>query len=471
MLSDLFVKFSYGITLISIVLNLYIFTYPSLNAGNCSWVLPNKDEIVDSLPIYSQKLLAVPYVGDLYDQLIVHLSQRDKEKTEAGGSPKDVRLLLVGDPQIKGNWPSTPYISRFDTYGNDYYIGHIYNVMKQRLKPTHVSIMGDLFSSQWILDREYFNRSRRYIKRLFNRPHEHSADILDFINNNDLCEWTAFMDWFQQQHALGAFEFGYEDVYDWTDSGLIDEPLFINISGNHDIGNGDITYQHMARFFKIMGKDNYYIEYDLKTDHPWRIVVLNSLTIDGPFVEPLFLDYTSSFIDHLEKRDFNGSTILLTHVPFYKPEGLCVDEHLVEYFHEGNSKLEYMWGKIKSENHIQEESTQRILNAIFQNDKPGIILTGHDHEGCESVYDKIDGQWTASKESTPGEHHHIKEIVVRSIMGEFGGNAGIMTGHFNGSEWEYHYNVCPFIVQHVWWLTKVASVLTILTNTICFLFK
>lgn len=455
-------------TLVSLVMNLYIFTYPSLNAGACSWHLPHRELIQDSLPIYSQKLLNVPYIGDLYNQLLLKLKDTDLEVTLNKGGPRDVRLMLIGDPQIKGNWPSTPYITRLDTFGNDYYIGHIYNVMKNRLNPTHISVMGDLFSSQWILDREFFNRTRRYIKRLFPRPKEHVGDLLEFIDKNDECDWVSFLEWFQSTMENKGFDFAYKDVYDWTSANLTNEPLFINISGNHDIGNGDVTYQHMARFFKLMGKDNYYIEYDVETDHPWRIVVLNSLAIDGPFVEPLFLRYTWSFIEHLDQRPFNGSTILLTHVPFYKPAGLCVDEPLVEYFNEENTRADYMIGNIKSENHIQEGPTQQILNTIFKNGKPGVVLTGHDHEGCESFYNKIGDQWVPSKQAESDTY--IKEIVVRSIMGEFGGNVGLMTGHFNGEEWEYDYSVCPFIIQHVWWLTKVVSIVTLLLNAICILF-
>ncbi|ODV94944.1 hypothetical protein PACTADRAFT_3831 [Pachysolen tannophilus NRRL Y-2460] len=468
-----FRKLTSFLTAVAIILNFYIYTYPSFNSDKCSWYLPNKEEAEATLSPFQKKLIAVPYIGDLFDQYFVGTSGIDKELTlKNGKSPQDIRMLLFGDPQIKGNWPSTPYITRLDTFGNDYYLGHIYNTMKRRLKPTHISVMGDLFSSQWILDREFFNRSKRYMTRLFPRPKEHTGDLLEFITENDGCNWSEFMNWFQATLDSDSFQFGYEDVNDWTSANLIDEPLFINISGNHDIGNGDATYQHMARFIKIMGKDNFFIEYALRTDHPWRIVVLNSLAVDGPFIEQKFIDYTWSFVNKLKERPFNGSTILLTHVPFYKEEGICADAPFVEYFNESNSKIDYMFGKIKSENHLQYQSSQDILNAIFQNDKSGIILTGHDHEGCESIYNKLDnGTWVASKKIESNKY--VKEIVVRSMMGEFGGNSGLMTAHFNkeAQDWEFHYTLCPFTVQHVWWVTKVTTILSILFNSICFLFN
>ncbi|ODV87553.1 hypothetical protein CANARDRAFT_6080 [[Candida] arabinofermentans NRRL YB-2248] len=462
------------ITLITILLNLYIYTYPSLDCDHCKWKYTYKD--VDSLSSIESKLINIPYIGDLYETYFI------KETHRGGhGTPSDIRLLAIGDPQINGNWPSTPYIKRLDNFGNDYYLGHIYRLMKPRLDPTIVVGMGDLFSSQWIGDSEFYNRTKRYMTRLFPRPLQQTYAELEFIADHKDIDWKTHYDWFRNNLEDGFFQkpdyYHYSDIKDWTSANLTNEPLFINITGNHDIGYGDTTYQHMARWRKLFGKDNYWIEYDNDTKHPWRIVVLNGLAVDGPLLQPEFQKYTWQFIEVLKNREYHGSTILLTHIPMYKREGLCVDGPRVDYYNKDNCHEggEYRIGLLKSENHLQYETSQAILNAVFKDSKSGIILTGHDHEGCENYYnfhernnneDEPSGEWIASKDVETGKY--IKEVTVRSIMGDYDGSLGLMTGHFNNDSesWEFDYTLCPFIVQHVWWAAQIGILSTILLQSI-----
>jgi hypothetical protein len=58
-------------------------------------------------------------------------------------------------------------IGQIDLFGNDLYFRHIYTsfVSPNSLfspKPTHVIVLGDLFSSQWIKDMEFKKRVERY---------------------------------------------------------------------------------------------------------------------------------------------------------------------------------------------------------------------------------------------------------------------------------------------------------------------
>ncbi|KAH3666496.1 hypothetical protein OGAPHI_003492 [Ogataea philodendri] len=462
-----FSKLTWLVTLATFVVNVYIYTYPSLNADQCSWHYTYEDEPSG----LGKRVLDIPYVGDLYKRYFVE--ELDANKPD----PRDIRIMSFGDPQINGNWPSTPYIKRLDNFGNDHYLGHIYRVMKGRLNPTHVVGLGDLFSSQWIADSEFYNRTRRYMTRLFPRPAEQTFLELDFIAEHKDIDWVTHMNWFQKSLEEGLFRnpdfYHYENIRDWTSANLTDEPLMVNVSGNHDIGYGDTTYQHMARWRKLFGKDNFWIEYDNDTDHPWRIVVLNSLAVDGPLLQPEFKDYTWQFIETLDQKEYHGSTILLTHIPMYKPAGLCVDGPLVELFNEKNCHPggEYRIGLLKSENHLQHETSQRIMNAAFKGNYSGIIVTGHDHEGCENYYNfNFDsGIWEASKSIDSPKY--IKEATVRSMMGDFGGNTGLITGHFNNDSksWEFEYRLCPFIVQHVWWVAQAGIILTVLLQSVNFL--
>lgn len=454
------------VSTVAILLNIYIYTYPSITPEKCSWDFQKPIQNFAENE-YLTKLKKTPYIGDLIQQYILKPIYKKPEID-------DLKILAFGDPQIKGNWPSTPYIKRLDTFGNDYYLGHIYNVMKKRLQPTHVAVLGDLFSSQWIGDSEFFNRTRRYVTRLYDQPDEHRKYVLDFINENEQVDWVKFLDE-KKAKKINDLEFGYNDVYDWNTPNYIkkfdNEPLFLNVSGNHDIGySGDATWQHMARYFKLFGKDNFWIEYNRDTPYAYRFVVLNSLLLEGPALQPEFIDYTWEFLYQLFERKFKGSTILLTHVPFYKEEGLCVDGPYIDYYGQ-DAREPYKIGKLRSQNHLSYDTTQRVLNLIFD-EEPGIILTGHDHEGCETYYNKntTTAEWVASKTKT--SNVNIKEVTVRAMMGEYGGNSGLMTGHFNtnSQEWEFSFSLCPFIIQHVWWVTKVVSIISALLFSTVFIF-
>lgn len=438
---------------IAFALNLYIYTYPSLNPQACSWK--------DAPPTR----IDIPWLGDLIETHILDKFAPRPDPLES------IRLLAIGDPQINGNWPKTPYIKRFDNYGNDYYLGHIYDVMKKRLHPTHVAVLGDLFLSQWISDSEFYNRTRRYLTRLYPQPENHTKEIFEVLDRHENLDWNAYLNHIKSISPNEAFDYHFENTYDWIDPSVStyqDEPLFINLTGNHDVGySGDATWQHMTRWARLFGKDNFYIEYHRGTPRAYRLVVLNLLFLEGPALQPEFLEYTYHFLEKLEARKFEGQTILLTHIPFYKKEGLCVDGPKHIYYTEETLKREpYKLGNLRAQNHLSYDVSQRVLDAVFGNsDKPGIILTGHDHEGCYNVYDKNPetGEWVAA----PDKKHHgsaqtnyVQEVTVRAVMGEYGGNMGLMTGTFNkyAEEWEYHYSACPFIVQHVWWATKVILV-------------
>lgn len=388
-------------------------------------------------------------------------------------------MLTFGDPQINGNWPMTPYIKRLDNYGNDHYLGHIYKTMKRRLRPSHVAVMGDQFSSQWIADSEFYNRTYRFVERLFPRDPEYKQTAVNTWQEHKDYDWQKWMndelniDW--DDRFLSRV---YNDMYDWyhpeRKSPNFDNPLFINLTGNHDVGySGDATWQHMARFHLLFGQNNYVIHYNKGTPQEWRIVVLDSLTLEGPALQEEFRGFTWSFLDKLKNTndDFHGSTILFTHIPSFKKEGLCADgpEHI---YYIDNKNEPYKNGLLRSQNHLLNETTQQVLNIVFPNpDKEGLILTGHDHVGCDSWYSYVDDQWVASKEKQPSSRSHIREVVVRAMMGDFDGQTGLVTGHFdtNSSTWHFNFLYCSFTVQHLWWALKLLLFLGILTNSLVFL--
>ena len=104
----------------------------------------------------------------------------------------------------------------------------------------------------------------------------------------------------------------------------------------------------------------------------------------------------------------------------------------------------------------------------------GIIIDGHDHEGCD-VYHHVSStgsdeprKWNVSrwqdsetlfKAPIPG----IREVTVRSMMGDFGGNAGLLSAWFDygAGEWRFAYSTCSVGAQQIWWAVHVMLLLTI----------
>ncbi|QPG74836.1 hypothetical protein FOA43_002172 [Brettanomyces nanus] len=416
------------------------------------------------------KAFSAPYISDLYRYYL---------NSDLLPNPADIRILAIGDPQIDGAWPNTTPRKRLDIFGNDYYLGHIYSVMKRRLQPSVVTVLGDLISCNWVSDSEYFNRTERYANRLFPRPDSvrpDSPSAIDLLERRGIRNQSSYEKWFHNALKSNIFDdsyFGYEDLNSWSNDSS--EPLFINTTGNHDIGySGEMTYDNIYRWNKFYGKDNFWIEYAKNTSHPWRIVVLNSLMLDGPAKHNDFVEANWNFVRTVSNRQFNGSTILVTHVPLFKPAGVCSDPPQTQFFTKENSAA-YDWNKIgnlKSQNLLSYETSQKVLDALFRNNQPGIILNGHNHEGCLSYYSRDQsGEWIVSKDRPINDTgSYIREVTVRSIMGDYDGSTGIVTGHFDNNKkiWRFEYSVCPFVVQHVWWASKVTLLISILLQSIAF---
>lgn len=141
--------------------------------------------------------------------------------------------------------------------------------------PTHVSILGDLFSSQWIDDTEFDVRVARY-RSIFPDPSLSSSGSV-----------------------AGAVGAGVESSV----------PVMINITGNHDIGYGyDISQDRVERWEQVFGKSNFISSVDIPTaavvgrendtdsrrtqssngsdsdgsSRRLHLVVLNTMLLDGP---------------------------------------------------------------------------------------------------------------------------------------------------------------------------------------------
>lgn len=359
------------------------------------------------------------------------------------------------------------YRKRLDLLGNDYYLAHIYRTLVRDLDPTHVVVLGDLIGSQWINDDEFERRSWRYWQRVFKDGHKVKGEF-----------------------TTGGRVFSMTDDKTW-------ERRIINVAGNHDIGySSDITRDRIDRFERAYGKVNWDVTFTYPNAHgansangtlpSLRLVILNDMNLDGPALDASIQSEAYDFLTKLvddDVGDTTSATILLTHIPLHKDDGVCVDGQLFEYGRTG----------LREQNHLSTSSSAAILEGLFglcrgdgkraaARGQNGVILNGHDHEGCDVYHslsryidpetprpakDDNPTEWTARRyseaahliedESMPG----IREITVRSMMGSYGGNAGLLTGWYDAvGKWQFSYDTCALGVQHWWWAVHVLDLVT-----------
>ncbi|KAH8596635.1 hypothetical protein B0O99DRAFT_619501 [Bisporella sp. PMI_857] len=367
------------------------------------------------------------------------------------------------------------YRKRVDHVGNDYYLGHIYRTMHWWTDPTHVTVLGDLVGSQWINDKEFESRGWRYWNRVF-RGGERVPDELTSAPSQEV----------QNLRFLG------DDAAAW-------KKRIINVAGNHDIGYaGDLTSDRLERFERVFGKPNYEMRFQLpinstlvKTEDSveggeerpvpeLRIVVLNDMNLDTPVGVKELQDETYQFLNGIitTSKDVTRPahfTLVLTHIPLYKDAGICVDGPFFDFF------SDYFNNGVKEQNHLSRDASKGILEGIFGMSgdsytagqgfgRYGTVLNGHDHEGCD-IYHYInqssppERRWEATRWKdaqtsdlldTPGIPG-IRETTVRSMMGDFAGNAGLMSLWFDEETWDWRYEFanCGLGTQHIWWTVHV----------------
>ena len=119
----------------------------------------------------------------------------------------------------------------------------------------------------------------------------------------------------------------------------------------------------------------------------------------------------------------------------------------------------------------------------------GLILNGHDHEGCDVWHhashvqddENEEGQrartvWHATPwaSTTPDRRVNetgLREVTLRSMMGDYGGNAGLLSAWFDfeSASWKYDIQMCRLGVQHIWWVIHLLDIVTLSLGATFFL--
>lgn len=378
---------------------------------------------------------------------------------------------------------------RIDHFGNDLYLALVYRAIHWWTKPTHVTVLGDLVGSQWIDDKEFAIRGDRFWNTVFAGSEKVPEDVMvEPAPEYDLAGFIGT----QPTNETEAWE-----------------RRLINVAGNHDIGYaGDLTVERLARFEKMFGKANYELRFEMpvsemaaqttysdsnqNTDRllpELRIVIINNMNLDTPARSPELQDATYRFINQVITTstavEYKGHfTILLTHIPLYKPEGVCVDPPFFDFWDVDHG------GGVKEQNQLSGDASRGFLEGIFGmsgdtsapgtgRGRPGVILNGHDHEGCDTFHyvnqtqgeSRDDRPWEVrrwrqarhegipSAAGIPG----IREITVRSIMGMFGGYTGLLSAWFDEEtwEWQFEYATCHMGTHNIWWTVHAVDIIVL----------
>ncbi|KAH8681828.1 hypothetical protein BX600DRAFT_478845 [Xylariales sp. PMI_506] len=380
---------------------------------------------------------------------------------------------------------------RIDLFGNDFYLAHIYRTLNWWTKPSHITVLGDLLGSQWISDEEFERRSWRF----WNRAFYGAERVPDELATYPASEYDV-------TGTLGD---------DNSPNGTAWRRRLINIAGNHDIGYaGDLTMERLERFERDFGLAAYELRFELPILDPavnasimnpdtnpdslllspeLRIVVINDMNLDTPALTPELQDHTYAFVNDVINTatavEFLGHfTIVLTHIPLFKVPGVCVDAPFFD-FHSSEEG-----GGVKEQNQLSLDASKGFLEGIFglhgDSNAPGnglgrrgVILNGHDHEGCDIYHfinqtqgeELADREWeskrwhVAKAEGIPSRAGHpgLREITVRSMMGGFGGNAGLLSVWFDETTWEWRFEFanCALGRQYLWWFVHIIDLIAV----------
>ncbi|KAH8734334.1 hypothetical protein BGZ61DRAFT_442405 [Ilyonectria robusta] len=378
---------------------------------------------------------------------------------------------------------------RFDLFGNDFYLAHIYRTLHWWSVPTHVTVLGDLLGSQWIDDAEFKRRSRRFWDRSFKGAERLPDELAKFPT---------------KEYTLSGMLDGSEEEKVWA-------KRLLNVVGNHDVGYaGDLTEERLERFEREFGKVNYELRFELpvtaekqatiydadsnpdssRVSPELRIVVVNDMNLDTPANSSVLQDSTYNFINNVIQTsssvNYQGHfTIILTHIPLYKEAGICVDAPFFDFYSQSEGS------GLKEQNQLSADASKGFLEGMWGmsarttaagggRGRPGVMLNGHDHEGCDTYHfinqtngtDPADRSWEVARwadaqakgifgsEGIPGR----REITVRSMMGDFGGNAGLLSLWFDHEawEWRFEYAECPLGTQHFWWFVHIVDFIVLL---------
>jgi hypothetical protein len=399
------------------------------------------------------------------------------------------------------------YRKRLDHIGNDYYLGHIYRTLHWWTDPTHVTVLGDLVGSQWIDDAEFEHRGWRYWNRVFrggirvseevaSQPAEDFQDTI--ILGEDAPAWKKRIINVAGNHDIGyAGDLSPERMARFTRVfGKANYELRFQLPVNSTtVANSEEKVVEAKAEGQTEGQAEGQAEGEAEAeageqeDKPipeLRIILLNDMNLDTPAGSKELQDETYDFLNQVITTSHDVTrpahfTLVLTHIPMYKQSGICIDGPFFDFF---DGEFE---NGVKEQNHLSADASKGFLEGIFGMSgdawvpgygfgRNGLVLNGHDHEGCD-VYHFINQSepperyWKAARWADAEAGGYVdevgvvglREVTVRSMMGAFGGNAGLLSLWFDEETWDWRFEFvnCKLGTQHIWWVVHVLDLITL----------
>lgn len=263
---------------------------------------------------------------------------------EHQGASDRTNVLLIADPQLidRHTYPTrNEFLLKLSQHTVDVYIHKNYKSILNNLKPDYVFFLGDYLDNGRSSTDEYFYNQLARFNRIFLRE-------------------------------------------DYT----LNENIFVNVAGNHDIGWADgVKLKARARFMETFGNPNSIVRIK-EVD----FIALDTISLSSS-VNNIHEDARRFLDDNFNDDKKMNPRVLLTHVPLHRNVETqnCGPLRENPIFHLGGG---YQY-KLALEPVISLELLKRV--------KPDIIFSGDDHDYCDITHPGT------------GKRPPSREITVKSI--------------------------------------------------------
>ncbi|CAH9076975.1 unnamed protein product [Cuscuta europaea] len=151
------------------------------------------------------------------------------------------------------------------------------------------------------------------------------------------------------------------------------------LPGNHDVGYAAFhprMPEVIRRYEKVFGMRNYH----------FRLGKINFISVDAQTLDgqPQGKETaaTLDFVKDVSTNVSSSPTVLLTHIPLYRPDGTSCGPYRSSPIINQRINRADLDKEILYQNYITEEQTNFLLELI----KPALILSGHDHDQCTVMH-------------------------------------------------------------------------------------
>lgn len=282
----------------------------------------------------------ISFVFVIYAEWIYPAKAFDQCMWPLGSTAKHV--ALIADPQIvdANSYPGRHRILLWFTQKiTDRFMARNYRLLHKKLRPDAIFFLGDLLEGgrEWE-DKEWYPEVERF-KRIF--------------------------------------------------APAPNVPNFWNLPGNHDVGSAsDIIPYTMERFRKNFGEPN-----QVRTIGEHSIVTLDTNALMNDKRESIYKPARDFLEDLKAKQSEYDPMIVLSHIPFYRPEGSYCG------FEREGRPLSWTKGH-QYISQLNPTLTHDVLYGL----KPSFVFSGDDHDACKYTH----------RLSTPDlvEEHTIKSFSM-----------------------------------------------------------